>query len=189
VTPPVNPPTNISLSGDIVAELSATGIVVGTLGVSNSTAGNTFSYTLLENAGGRFKIVGNQFQVDNGFLLDAEQAGTHTVKVQVTDRSGASYSKDFVIRVGDINPESTNGSLADALFKGGVGNDSLRGNGGSDKLYGGGGPTTYMAMPAMMCSGAAVATMYSQVALAKTCSYLTPLCHGPTWIESSTSPY
>jgi Ca2+-binding RTX toxin-like protein len=139
VTPPVNPPTNISLSGDIVAELSATGIVVGTLGVSNSTAGNTFSYTLLENAGGRFKIVGNQFQVDNGFLLDAEQAGTHTVKVQVTDRSGASYSKDFVIRVGDINPESTNGSLADDLFKGGVGNDSLRGNGGSDKLYGGGG--------------------------------------------------
>jgi hypothetical protein len=70
-----NAPTNISLNASNAMELAATGSVVGTLSAQDPDAGSTFTYALLDSAGGRFRISGNQLLVDNGFLLDFEQGG------------------------------------------------------------------------------------------------------------------
>jgi Ca2+-binding RTX toxin-like protein len=96
------------------------------------------TYSLLDTAGGRFKLVnGNQIVVDNGFLLDFEQAGLHKIKVQVKDAGGLTKDQDFTIGVTDVNPEWTTGSAANDVFYGGALNDVLSGNLGHDRLFGG----------------------------------------------------
>ena len=54
---------------------------IGTLSATDPTAGDTFTYTLLNNAGGRFSINGNQLVVANGATLDYETATSHSVTV------------------------------------------------------------------------------------------------------------
>ncbi|MFC4171720.1 hypothetical protein ACFOYU_06570, partial [Microvirga sp. GCM10011540] len=148
---PANAPTGISLSGNKAAEYAVAGTLVGTLSATDPNAGDAFTYTLLDNAGGRFKIEGDKLLVANGFKLDFEQAASHTVKVQVTDRAGNTVAKDFAITVSDVNPEVTAGSADHDVFFGGALNDRLSGGGGhdtigggagKDKLYGGKGKTS-----------------------------------------------
>jgi Ca2+-binding RTX toxin-like protein len=112
---------------------------VGTLAASDSNSGDVPIYSLVNSADGRFKIVGNQLLVDNGFKLDFEQARSHLVTVQITDQGGLSHLQDFVINVGDVTPEFTAGSAFADVFKGGVGKDTLGGGAGDDKLWGGAG--------------------------------------------------
>ncbi|MGO4524410.1 beta strand repeat-containing protein [Microvirga sp. 2MCAF35] len=138
---PINhAPSDVTLSNAGIRELSATGDFVGTLGAADQDDGETFTYDLVDSAGGRFKIVnGHDLVVDNGFLLDFEQAQSHTVKVRVTDSAGASFIKDIAIGVIDWNPEFTAGSTANDVFYGGALNDALSGNLGNDRLFGGAG--------------------------------------------------
>ncbi|WP_245435401.1 hypothetical protein [Microvirga calopogonii] len=138
---PINhAPTDVTLSNSTIRELSATGDFVGSLSATDQDSGETFTYDLVDTAGGRFKIVnGHDLVVDNGFLLDFEQAQTHTVKVRVTDSAGASFTKDVVVGVIDWNPEFTLGSTASDVFYGGALNDALSGNLGTDRLFGGAG--------------------------------------------------
>jgi len=135
---PINhAPTDVTLSNGIVRELSATGDFVGTLGTADQDDGETFTYELIDSAGGRFKIVnGQDLVVDNGFLLDFEQASSHMIKVRVTDSAGASFIKDVAIGVIDWNPEFTLGSTANDVFHGGALNDALSGGAGNDRLFG-----------------------------------------------------
>lgn len=141
---PVNhAPTDITLTNQSVRELSATGDFVGSLGATDDDSGERFSYELVDNAGGRFKIVNDRdLVVDNGFLLDWEQAQSHTVKVRVTDSAGASFVEDIAIGVIDWNPEFTLGSTANDVFYGGALGDTLSGNLGNDRLFGGAGNDT-----------------------------------------------
>ncbi|MBO1907862.1 hypothetical protein KHP60_20790 [Microvirga sp. 3-52] len=136
---PVNHgPTDITLSNTSIRELSAAGDFVGSLGAADQDAGETFTYQLIDTAGGRFKIVnGHDLVVDNGFLLDFEQAAAHRIKVQVTDSAGASFVKDMAVGLIDWNPEFTAGSSANDVFYGGAGNDSLSGGLNHDHLVGG----------------------------------------------------
>jgi hypothetical protein len=102
-------PTNIGISGGTVAENSTAGTVAGTLSTSDPDAGDTFTYALLDSAGGRFKVVGAQVQVDNGALLDFEMAIGHTIRVQTTDQggSGLSCEQDLVITLTSVNETPT----------------------------------------------------------------------------------
>jgi hypothetical protein len=92
--------------------------VVGTLSATDPD-GDALSYSLLDTAGGRFTLSGNQILVADGFRLDHEQAASHTVKVRVSDGTHA-VDKDFVISVLDVNPETTAGSAANDVFWGGA---------------------------------------------------------------------
>lgn len=138
---PVNHgPTDITLTSKSVRELSAAGDFVGSLGAADEDAGETFTYELVDSAGGRFKIVnGRDLVVDNGFLLDWEQAAAHTIKVRVTDSAGATFVKDITIGLVDWNPEFTAGSSAGDVFYGGTLADTLSGGLGNDRLVGGAG--------------------------------------------------
>ena len=100
-----DPPTDITLSASSVPENSASGTVVGNLSTTDPNSGQTFSYTLLDNAGGRFKVVNDKLQVDNGSLLDYESSTSHNVKIRTTDSGGLSYDKTFTITLTD-QPET-----------------------------------------------------------------------------------
>ena len=98
-------PTALSLDTTSIAENSAADTVVGTLSATDPDSGDSFTFSLLNDAGGRFKLpaTGAQLLVDNGNLLDFETNPSHTVTVQVTDSGGLSLTQDFDIRVTDLN--------------------------------------------------------------------------------------
>ncbi len=139
-TTPVNAPPVPVLSGDLAEEYAAAGKEVGTLSATDSD-GDRLTYTLLDNAGGRFRLAGNQILVENGFKLDYEQAASHTVKLRVSDGTHV-VDKDFVIRVNNVDPEVTAGSADHDVFFGGGLNDTLAGGLGNDRLFGGAGADT-----------------------------------------------
>ncbi|WP_315975114.1 cadherin-like domain-containing protein [Microvirga yunnanensis] len=145
-------PLGLSLSNATVLENSLNGTVLGSLSASDPD-GDTLTYALLDNAGGRFALQGSpltgyQLVVANGTLLDYEQGASHQVTVRVADPSGAFVDRTFAITVGDVGGETSVGSAgADQIvggggsdnLSGGLGNDTLTGGSGSDILSGGAG--------------------------------------------------
>jgi hypothetical protein len=103
ITPTNDNPVNISLSQNSVHENSANGTVVANLSTTDLDLGDTHTYTLVNDAGGRFKIVGNELQVANGALLDYETIDRHDVTVRTTDQSGLSFERTFTLNITDIN--------------------------------------------------------------------------------------
>ena len=98
-------PTDLSLSANTVAENAANGTVVGTLTATDPDSGDTKTYSLTDNAGGRFAINSSTgvLTVANGSLLNYETATSHTITVRVTDRSGLTYDETFTINLTDVN--------------------------------------------------------------------------------------
>ena len=88
-----------SLSNTSVAENSAAGTVVGALSDVDPDAGDTASYALLDDAGGRFAIAGGNLVVAGA--LDYETATSHQVTIRVTDSANNTYDKVFTIDVTD----------------------------------------------------------------------------------------
>ncbi|MEY9591315.1 Ca2+-binding RTX toxin-like protein [Bradyrhizobium yuanmingense] len=143
-------PSNATLSGGSVAENAANGTVVGTVTGIDPDAGAVLSYSLTNNAGGRFAInaTTGQITVANGALLDYETATSHNVSVHVVDQGGLSFDKVFTLTVADVAGATQNGtSAADTLIgtneadtlNGLGGNDTLNGLGDNDVLDGGAG--------------------------------------------------
>ena len=129
------------------------GTKVGDL-TAEDTEHHAFSYEIVLANGtvtdtdGRFKIGadGKSIEVANGFLLDYEQARSHTVKLKVTVADGdddptnnLTFLQDVTINVADWSAEKTSGSTANDYFVGGAGKDTLYGGAGNDKLNGGAG--------------------------------------------------
>jgi hypothetical protein len=98
-------PLAASLSNTTVAENSAAGTMVGTLRTTDIDAGDTFVYTLLDDAGGRFVLDGDQVSVADGALLDYETAARYTIRVRTTDLGGAglSYEQELDITITDVH--------------------------------------------------------------------------------------
>ena len=122
-------PTNATLSGGSVAENAANGTAAGTVAGVDPDAGNTLTYSLTGNAGGRFAInaASGQITVANGTLLDFEAATSHAIAVRVTDQGGLTFDKAFTISLTD---------LADGTLTGTAGNDTLVSNGQMDTIIG-----------------------------------------------------
>ncbi len=118
-------------AGYSIAENSANGTLVGTALTSDPDASNTYSYSLTNNAGGRFAInstTGN-ITVANSSLLNFEANTSHSIVVQTTDQGGLSFSKTFTIAVTDVNDAPTAvADAATALEAGGVSNATAGSN-------------------------------------------------------------
>ena len=99
------PPTDIQLSNASVDEQSANGTAIAVLTTTDEDGIDTHTYALLDDAGGRFAIVGDGLQVANGELLDAETNTSHNIRVQTTDAGGLSFEKVLNITVNDVNEE------------------------------------------------------------------------------------
>lgn len=107
-------PTGIGLGGNVVYENSPNGTVVGSLYTSDPDPGDSFTYTLLNDAGGRFIASGNQIYLVNSGLLNYEANNSHTILVRTTDRAGAFYDQYLPIEVRDVNEAPTNVVLSPA---------------------------------------------------------------------------
>jgi VCBS repeat-containing protein len=115
-------PTDLALSANTVAEHAANGTVVGTVSGSDVDMGDTKTYSLTDNAGGRFAINSSagQITVANRSLLNYESATSHNLTVRVTDSGGLTYDETFTINVTDVNEAApritSNGGGATALI-------------------------------------------------------------------------
>ena len=107
-------PTQIQLSNTSIDENVANGSVVGTLGTIDPDAGDTHTYELVNNADGRFAIVGNEIQVTNSNLLDAETNTSHDLIIRSTDAGGLSIEQTFTITVNNVNEAPNQIQLSNA---------------------------------------------------------------------------
>src|SRR6185369_1940451 len=93
----VNPttPTDNDPAANSVAEGAANGTVVGITGLSTDPNGPAVSYSLTDNAGGRFAIdaATGVVTVANGSLLNYETATSHNITVLATSTDGSSNSQ------------------------------------------------------------------------------------------------
>ena len=145
-SPPVQPnqaPVIVELSANAVVEGAAQGTVVGVVSATDPDAGDTLTYALVDDAGGRFTIdpASGTLMVADGALLDYESADLHGVMVQVTDAHGGSATATFTIAVQFDNSgdDTLSGAATDDVIDGGPGNDQIFGDAGNDQLTGGGG--------------------------------------------------
>ncbi|MGK7939027.1 MAG: beta strand repeat-containing protein [Crocosphaera sp.] len=96
--------TGISLDNATIAENSFNDTLVGTLTTTDANLEDTHIYTLLDDAEGRFKIVGEQLQVADGSLLDFEANTSHIIEVQTTDNNGLSFTEQLTINLSNVDP-------------------------------------------------------------------------------------
>jgi Ca2+-binding RTX toxin-like protein len=109
-------PSGATLAGGTVAENSANGTVVGTVTGGDPDAWATLSYSLTNNAGGRFAINATTgvITVANGTLLDYESATSHAITVRVTNQAGLTFDKALTVSVTNVNEAPTNATLSNA---------------------------------------------------------------------------
>ncbi|EMB19110.1 protein containing Cadherin domain protein [Rhodopirellula europaea 6C] len=104
-------PHDLATTGLTVIETANNGTSVGTITHSDVDSGDTATFTLTDDANGRFAIDLNtgEVTVANTSQLDHETDTTHSITVRVTDTAGASYDETFVVTVTDANehPVST----------------------------------------------------------------------------------
>ena len=117
-------PHDLALDNASVDENAANGTVIGQATGSDADSGDTLTYSLADDAGGRFAIdsATGQITVADGSLLNHEAADSHDVTVRVTDVAGDTYDETFTINVGDVNegPEAADDSASsaeNAVFK------------------------------------------------------------------------
>ncbi|MFO0528802.1 MAG: cadherin domain-containing protein, partial [Planctomycetota bacterium] len=88
-----------------IAENAANGSAVGTITRSDVDSGETATYSLVDDAGGRFAINSSTgvVTVANGSLLDREAAASHNITVRVTDTAGATYDEVMTVTITDVD--------------------------------------------------------------------------------------
>ena len=84
-----------------IPENAPDGRYVGTVSATDPNTGETFTYSLLDDAGGRFDINGStgEITVADGSLLDYESATSHDITVRVTDSGGLTYDEAFTVNL------------------------------------------------------------------------------------------
>ncbi len=110
----VNPalPTNIALSNSTIVAAQPTGTTVGTLSTTDPNAGQSFTYTLTNNANNQFTLSNNTLQTNAVFAVGAPT--TYSITVQTMDTLGLTYSKTFTITVNPALP--TNITLSNSTI-------------------------------------------------------------------------
>ncbi|MEQ9235057.1 DUF4347 domain-containing protein [Coleofasciculus sp. E2-BRE-01] len=108
VTPVGNPPTDIDLDNQTVAENASPGTVVGELSTIDPDTDDRHTYTLIDDAGGRFAIAENQLLVADDVTLDFETNTSYLITVLSTDTDGFSFEESFEIAIADVDENDDN---------------------------------------------------------------------------------
>ncbi len=113
----VTPISDTNAATNSVAENAANGTLVGiTASASDADATtNGITYTLDDNAGGRFAIDASTgvVAVANGSLLNYEAATSHGIVVRATSADGSFSVQNYTIQLTDVN-ESAISAISDA---------------------------------------------------------------------------
>jgi Ca2+-binding RTX toxin-like protein len=91
-----------------VAENSGNGLIVANFSATDPDVGDGRTFSLVNNAGGRFSLSSaGTLTVANGALLDREAAASHTITVRVTDSAGLTRDQVFSVGVANVNEAPT----------------------------------------------------------------------------------
>ncbi|WP_430451220.1 cadherin domain-containing protein [Rhodopirellula europaea] len=101
----VSPVTDVDAADNEVAENSAADVAVGvTASASDDDVTDMVSYSLSDDAGGRFKIDATTGVVTTtGAAIDAEMAASYDIEVTATSTDGSPSTESFTIDVLDVN--------------------------------------------------------------------------------------
>jgi Ca2+-binding RTX toxin-like protein len=101
-------PTDTDAAANQVTENAVTGTAVGVTAKAIDPDGDTVTYSLTNDAGGRFAIdpTSGVVTVANGALLDFESATSHVITVQASSSGAPPSVQNFTIAVTDQNPEA-----------------------------------------------------------------------------------
>jgi hypothetical protein len=105
VNEPVSSIKDIDVAADAVVENAVNGTAVGITALAiDADAGTTISYSLSDNAGGRFAIdaTSGVVTVADGTLLDFESAPSHVITVLATSSDGSTNSQPFTVSLIDV---------------------------------------------------------------------------------------
>ncbi|BBF92582.1 cadherin domain-containing protein [Blastochloris tepida] len=110
-------PTGAVMKGDVIAENSAAGTVVGTVSGADADAGAVLSYQIVGGDSDKYQIdaATGVVSLKDGAKLDFEADAADSITVRVTDQTGLSVDQTFDIKVADVNEAPTG-----AVMKGGV---------------------------------------------------------------------
>ena len=113
-------PTDARLFGGTVREHSANGTRVGTVIGTDPDAGSVLSYTLLDDAGGRFDVNASTgvITVQDGTLLDYATAQSHTLMVRTSDQSGLFYDRPLTVAIAAGPVNNANGTSTVTIHDG-----------------------------------------------------------------------
>ena len=107
-------PTDIALSSTSIAENAGANAVVGALSTIDPDSGNTFTYSLVTNAGDAdnalFNISGNSLRATSA--LNFETKSSYTIRIRSTDQAGLITEKMFTITVTNVNEAPTDIALS-----------------------------------------------------------------------------
>ena len=111
-------PVSLKLSNYVIAENAQAGTVVGQLYGKDYDAGSVLTYSLVDNAGGRFVVDAStgQISVADGSVLDYEAARAHSLTARVTDQGGLSYDRQFVIKLLNVNEAPVDLTLSNTVI-------------------------------------------------------------------------
>jgi Ca2+-binding RTX toxin-like protein len=142
-------------AANTLAENAANGALVGiTASASDADGSNsTISYSLDNNAGGRFAIHAGTgvVSVADGSLLNFEDAASHSITIRASSLDGSSSTQNYTIGVNDTaenlvltagNDTFTDTGVTELSIDGGAGDDTISGTSGNDTLIGGQGNDT-----------------------------------------------
>lgn len=142
-------------TANTIAENATNGALVGITAVATDgdSTNNTITYTLDNNAGGRFAINASTgvVTVADGSLLNFEDAASHAIIIRANSADGSSSTQNYTIGVSDIsenliltagNDTFTDTGVTELSINGGEGDDTITGTTGNDTLSGGEGNDT-----------------------------------------------
>ncbi len=144
VTPANTAPTGITLSTDHVAENSPAGTRIGTLTAQDADLGDTFAFTLLDDAGGSVVLQGADLLVAPGAVLDYETSPSLPIRVRVTDGAGHVLDQMLHVALDNLPGSLVTGTTAADSLTGTVEDDRIDGGAGADTMAGGAGNDTYV---------------------------------------------
>ena len=88
---------DLALSGNHISEHSPNDTYIGTFITTDIDTSTATSYSLSDDAGGRFKIAGNELQVANSVLLDFDTDTSHQITARTTYNDGTTLDRAFTI--------------------------------------------------------------------------------------------
>jgi hypothetical protein len=110
---PNEAPLDLVLDGDSVAENAPAGTQVGTVSADDPDPEDVLSYTLVDDAGGRFALDSATGALTTTGSLDHEAGASYDIVIRATDPDGLSVERTVTIAVGNINEAPT--AAADAV--------------------------------------------------------------------------
>ncbi|MCH8861811.1 MAG: cadherin domain-containing protein, partial [Proteobacteria bacterium] len=110
-----NEAPSLTVTGSLVAEDAAAGIVVGQATGTDPDAGDSLTYSLSDDAGGLFTIDAATGEITLAGGLDFETAASHNLTVEVTDAGGLTASQNLTIDVADVYEDPADEDDAPAI--------------------------------------------------------------------------